>query len=686
MTDNAAPRETILLVDDDCDVAAVVREFLEQAGHPVEVVDTGTAARQRLRGGPVDLVLLDLLLPDLDGLELLRDVQALVAPPEVIIVTGNGTLASAIAAVEAGAAGYLEKPVDLATLNVLVERALERRALRRDNRILAGELDARRREAEALHAETRAREEEIGKLYANLEQRVMRLRALGRINQLISASLDTAAVLAGIAHAAAELMAARVASFWLADELNGVLEAPTFSDESFAADFPTRAVRFDEGILGWVATHRTPLHLPDVYADGRIVAHDWWRAHGLKSFLGIPVLHQDALLAVLSLNRVEPFDLAPDEEELLQSFVAQAAVAINNARLFDEARRQRARLAQIFESTSDGMMLVRSDGQILSANRRAGELLGFDPERRGGLGLTGVLAAHFATAAHYYAAVADLRAMLENPDHGGEGDLELSRSGRILHWVARPVPDADGGSGLTLTFHDVTHEREVSRMKSDFVSFVTHQLRTPLAGIKWMLELAADGAVAGSDTASYIGDASAATQRLIGLVNDLLDVARLESARVTVSPVSTDVLALTGQILEELDLLVRERGQRVTVEDDGRGATLEVDPQLARQVITNLLSNAVKYTPPRGAITVRIARDGSRLVWSVADSGIGIPKEAQRRLFEKFYRADNALAVETEGTGLGLYIVKLIVERLGGAVWSESEEGKGAVFTFTLPA
>jgi PAS domain S-box-containing protein len=1184
----ATPRETILLVDDDPGVAAVVREFLEDAGHAVEVAHTGTAARQRLSDAAVDLVLLDLVLPDLDGLALLRDVQALEAPPEVIIVTGHATLASAVAAVEAGAAGYLEKPVDLPTLNVLVERTLERRGLRRENRVLAGELDARRREADALyaisstlvstldlrealrricrelarlfgadsasayvhddardrlvpfaayhvpkehlstltdltlplheqgfylplwrerrpvwsdavaedhrfsdpafrrfphqsglmlplvlddavagafylvwwtarqrfadeelrlaahvtgqaslflrnarlwhraeqdrrrlevlnelsrrlagvhdtdqilsliveeaprllgaeaaalhlvdgdelvlraatpiirelgarqrlhvgeslsgavvangrpvvvedmladarldparrqraiefghhgflgvplrararvvgtlnvytgdrrrfsdddvallsafadhaslalekgrllqeagsardlltrlygvglsmqtswsrderlaafvrgvrdilgfdrvdvylqteddrlhlvtsgaataspplglplssaagpfhcvfrtrrplavlsdadlaaappldasyhshpalrtrrfviaplaagdraigvvvvdnkptrrpidpvsvepfallcqqlaaaleearlHAETLAREQEIRELYANLEQRVMRLHALGRINQLISASLDTAAVLAGIARAAAELMDARVASFWLADEPNGVLETPTFSDEAFAADFPTRVVRFDQGILGWVATHRKPLSVPDVHADGRIVAQGWWRAHGLTSFLGVPVIHQDALLAVLSLNRAEPFDLASDEDELLQSFIAQAAIAINNARLFDEARSQRARLAQIFESTSDGMMLVRPDGQMLSANRRAGELLGFDPERSGGLGLTGVLAAHFATAAQYYTAVSGLRAALERADHGDEGDLELSRSGRILHWVARPVPDADGGSGLTLTFHDVTHEREVSRMKSDFISFVTHQLRTPLAGIKWMLELAGDGATAGPDTASYIADASAATERLIGLVNDLLDVARLESARVTVSPASTDVLALTRQVLEELDALVRPRGQRVAVEADleadARGATIEIDPQLARQVITNLLSNAVKYTPPGGAITVRIARDGSHLAWSVADSGIGVPKEAQRRLFEKFFRADNALAVETEGTGLGLYIVKLIVERLGGSVRCESEEGQGAVFTVTLPA
>ncbi|OLC33418.1 MAG: hypothetical protein AUH81_14365 [Candidatus Rokubacteria bacterium 13_1_40CM_4_69_5] len=109
------------------------------------------------------------------------------------------------------------------------------------------------------------------------------------------------------------------------------------------------------------------------------------------------------------------------------------------------------------------------------------------------------------------------------------------------------------------------------------------------------------------------------------------------------------------------------------------------DPQLLRQAILNLASNAIKYTRPGGEIALRMSREASSVLWAIQDSGIGIPQEAQRRLFEKFYRADNVYTIETEGTGLGLYLVRLIVERFGGRVWCESEEGQGATFLFTLP-
>ena len=130
----------------------------------------------------------------------------------------------------------------------------------------------------------------------------------------------------------------------------------------------------------------------------------------------------------------------------------------------------------------------------------------------------------------------DLRVLLQDPDRGGTGDLELRRSGRTVHWTAQPTRDAAGGTvGFTLTLSDVTHERQVSQMKTDFVSFVTHQLRTPLAGIKWMLELAAQTPQVPAEAGSYVEDARAAAERLIGLVNDLLDISRLESGKLTVT-------------------------------------------------------------------------------------------------------------------------------------------------------
>jgi signal transduction histidine kinase len=140
----------------------------------------------------------------------------------------------------------------------------------------------------------------------------------------------------------------------------------------------------------------------------------------------------------------------------------------------------------------------------------------------------------------------------------------------------------------------------------------------------------------------------------------------------------------TQSVLTELESLIAEKRLQVSVDADHAPEVL-ADPQLVRQVVMNLISNAIKYNLPGGRIDVRIAGQHDALEWSVRDTGMGIPRAAQSRLFEKFFRADNAVAHEVEGTGLGLHLVRLIIEQAGGRVWCESEPGAGALFAFTLP-
>jgi signal transduction histidine kinase len=263
---------------------------------------------------------------------------------------------------------------------------------------------------------------------------------------------------------------------------------------------------------------------------------------------------------------------------------------------------------------------------------------------------------------------------------------------RWLSWTATPKPDEQLVYAVA---HDATARKllehqtqETLKMRNDFVSFVTHQLRTPLSGIKWMLELASETGDA-AEKASYIDDARESANRLIGLVNDLLDASRLESGKLQVTLEPVDLRAVTSAVLTDVATLVREKGHALDVESDPDLPAAMLDHQLMRQVILNLVSNAIKYTPPGGRIDIKIETKRGRvdnlLRWSIRDSGIGISREAQKRLFEKFFRAENAHTVDTEGTGLGLYLVRLIVERLGGAIACESEEGRGTLFYFTLP-
>ncbi len=247
--------------------------------------------------------------------------------------------------------------------------------------------------------------------------------------------------------------------------------------------------------------------------------------------------------------------------------------------------------------------------------------------------------------------------------------------------------------GLCALYQDVTERKRAEeqlksalQMKSDFVSFATHQLRTPLAGIKWLLELAAQDTKASEETSSLIQDARESAERLICMVNDLLSVSRLESEKITLSPALTNLRELTEATLKDVHSQLQAQKHELSVWGGEDMPLVCVDSQLFRQVILNLVSNAIKYTPPGGKIRVDLNQRNGLIRWSIRDTGIGIPKRAQSQLFEKFFRADNVYAIETEGSGLGLYMVRLIMKNSGGRIWCESEEGKGSTFTFEIPA
>jgi signal transduction histidine kinase/DNA-binding response OmpR family regulator len=190
---------------------------------------------------------------------------------------------------------------------------------------------------------------EHARLYEALETRLGRLHTLTRLNQLISSSLDMDVVLSEIARAAATLMEVPIVSFWLADEATHTLEVRAFSDEVQGADSPAKKVHFSQGGVGWVATHRCCLNVPDVFADKRFVALDWWQARGLRSFWGVPVVLEGELLAVLALNGRQPLCFDPADQQLLDSFVVQTAVAIRNARFYRESEEQRKRLETLVD-------------------------------------------------------------------------------------------------------------------------------------------------------------------------------------------------------------------------------------------------------------------------------------------------------------------------------------------------
>ncbi len=508
------------------------------------------------------------------------------------------------------------------------------------------------------------------RLYEETQARLRQAEVQAEIARTLDSTLDFRVVLAKIARRAARACDMDRCSIYLWEHERVAPMMSQYADgradpqlwEAFVGMERQRIM--DMPMFAEMMRARGPVMIQDAEHDPRIPAFmDVFR---LMAVLCVPLIRQDKIIGAIGLDNTErrrPITAA--QVAMATTLASQVALAIDNVRLFDEMQGQRARLAEIFDSTSDGILFVRQDGIVESANRRATEMLG---------GQTLVDRA--------------LAEVVPGADGGRtEGDLVLGGGARVLRWAARPARNAAGEVvGFTLTLRDVTEEREVSQMKSDFVSFVTHQLRTPLSGIRWMLELAQEEGELPPSAAGYVGDAKAASERLIGLVNELLDVARLEQGKLAVHRERVDVPALTRELVEGLRVLVDEKSHALTLTVEDGVHEVVADPQLLRQVLLNLVSNAIKYTPSPGTIGIAIGRRGPTVAWEIRDNGIGIPRESQRRLFEKFFRAENTAALETEGTGLGLYLVRLILEQFGGRVWCESEEGKGSTFTIVLPA
>lgn len=246
---------------------------------------------------------------------------------------------------------------------------------------------------------------------------------------------------------------------------------------------------------------------------------------------------------------------------------------------------------------------------------------------------------------------------------------------------------------------DITKEKQIDKAKSEFVSLASHQLRTPLSSINWYTEmlLAGDAGKISKKQKKYLEEIYTGNHRMTELVSALLNVSRIDLGTFMVEPKPIDVSEVLESVIGEQAFKIKEKKQRLTTTIGKRMPKMNVDSKLLRIVFQNLLSNAVKYTPEKGVIDValNLCKQGKTidrcelgedsLCFTVQDTGYGIPKEQQKKIFTKLFRADNVREMETDGTGLGLYIVKSIVEHAHGSVWFTSEKDKGSTFYVVLP-
>lgn len=250
-----------------------------------------------------------------------------------------------------------------------------------------------------------------------------------------------------------------------------------------------------------------------------------------------------------------------------------------------------------------------------------------------------------------------------------------------------PIVIDDMPKGAIEIFHDISYEHDIDRMKSEFISLASHQLRTPLSAITTYTHMLASG-FQGEVTQGqkeFLETILASSKRMNELIDTLLNVTRLESGHIRLELTKLDVSQLVTEIKQELWPLAEAKDQQIELRGTDEPKFAHADKLLLTEVFTNLLSNAIKYTPPKGKITVTLAYKGDELSLKVKDTGYGIPKHLQEQVFTKFFRAPNILHEESVGTGLGLYMVKQIVNNLKGTIRFTSSEEKGTTFYVTLP-
>ena len=262
------------------------------------------------------------------------------------------------------------------------------------------------------------------------------------------------------------------------------------------------------------------------------------------------------------------------------------------------------------------------------------------------------------------------------------------REDLILEMSTVPVIREKERLGTLVILHNVTREKLIEKMKNEFVSLSAHQLRTPLSAIKWTTKMVLDEELGkiNKEQREFLQDSYDSNERMIALINNLLNVARIEEGRYIFEPILANIEEIIKNVMDSYKKEVKIRGLKVEFKKPkNKLPQVMVDVEKMQIAIDNLIRNAIRYTSKDGKVTVSLKCDKEKIEFSVKDTGVGIPKNQQKRIFTKFFRAANVMRMETEGAGLGVFITKNIIEAHKGKIWFESEPGKGTTFYFTIP-
>lgn len=627
MTDN-----TVLLIDDNAKARAwLIESVLRPEGYAFVEATNLSEARAHILAQPPQVVIVDAQLGHENGLTLLAE-YGLRYP--FIVTTTRRAVDEMSAALEAGAVDVLVKPFEPQRLARALARTLRMVKSMSEQQTLREQVDRQAQEFNALYT----------------------------VGKRISGLFYTDEILDLVVSAAVNLSGAERGSLMLLDPATGELYLR--AQHSLSAQTTQKLrIKINDTLSGRVIQSGRPVMLS---------GNDLQKVQTsllANSILGVPLSVGAKVIGVLTVdNQISPRTFGKHDVHLLTTLADQAAIAIENARLLRSAERERAKLGTILREMQDVVIVTDDDLRIVLINEAAYEAFQLN-DTAIGQPLAQVVAVQ---------PLIDLFEQRNTEDFVWRADIALP-DGRVLQGQLSQLE----GVGYGAVLRDITRLKELDRIKSEFVSIVSHDLRTPLTSIRGYVSLLPRVGPLTDMQQDFVTRVERSMDSIVDLISDLLDIGKIEAG------VDWEMHAVA------LHTVVREVVERLQPTADLRHHTLTADvldlpPVLGNlrrldQVAANLIGNAIKYTPDNGSIKVSLQEDDGFLILQVRDSGIGISLEDQRHIFDKFYRVESEATEKISGTGLGLSIVKAIIKKHSGRVWVESELGRGSTFTVLLP-
>ncbi|MGQ9454845.1 MAG: ATP-binding protein [Armatimonadota bacterium] len=562
-----------------------------------------------------------------------------------------------------------------------------------------------------MESDVKALQETIEKLQKEIQEKNVAIAALEQATRRLEERLKEAEARAAgpttpseveetlkkMVYRIASMLQAEKCVFMLYDEETGELQATKPAIGLTDEEIKLFRVPATAGISGEVFREQKPIILYDAVNDPRTIKES---VALLKIHNGVcaplivekrdpdtnEVIERKAIGVVHVFNQRlgRPFD--QEDVRILTQFARQQAAVIAAAQMYRAFVKEKQELEHVIESVYAGIIMVHNNGRLMQINPSARNMLGLDPSEK---------------------LVGDYRDIIKNEAVRSILSRSLEEGVEVQEEISLPDPNAEDKEseriyqvqtamvrgedqtpiGVVAIFNDITEIRSVERMKTAFVSTVSHELRTPLTSIKGFISTLlqdTEGFYDKETVREFYTIIDQECDRLTRLISDLLNVSRIEAGRaLELNPQPVNLPDLIEKVVAAQKSYTNKH--EFKIELDPTLPVIVADPDKVDQILTNLTNNAVKYSPEGGTITVTGKPVDGMVQISVIDQGMGIPKEHLNKVFDRFHRVDNRDTRKVGGTGIGLYLVKHLVEAHGGRIWVESELGKGSTFTFELP-